>query len=1090
MSRSQLNHMFKIALHTHHEDTYDEVRLGLLQGFEFLFSPEYKSNLNRLSLLESISRADDTTDRKLPRLKVIMGVGLQHEAKLYDFFNAVLQFQSREHFSAFLQNGYSLQIVVGIEAEIVGAITFIVAEDGMFIDALGVSNGHGPHCCNLGSTTFKERNKPEKQFFARSNNGGFQGLGVGSFLLTLAADFATFKCKKNVGATITLKTSTSAFPFYEKYGFNHVEPPPPLPTVLEELVPLWNTDLTDESTWWVSQTVEHSVERIRGLDELPESSPSPETIADTSQVRSVQPAAKVAYAKLLKKRQKILDAFNSAGGNLEPGRSDGRGEAVGGSDAVARAPPGQAESTPGGEVNPPLDQKSKKKSSTEADRKPAGKKKATSTSKVDPSSSRKSPRRRSGKRDSDSSDSDLSDAEAKTDPARELTYGLRTPPKADSKKEAARKRKLAEKKAANKRAKIESTRREKMETCAIEASDKSDFEYDYDNYNEVNLPTERWILPVKDFWEPQDERNKDLRVRQGHKPVQSHGLTQNEIYARYPRQGKPLPFGRIKVLRQALMYKTNTEILHKAGHKRYHMQFREQDYVDFACAADKNRPVALAYETFKRDEQLISINVASYRMPNMAKKRKHGIPDNGKITFLMNNRTERRALEREVRTIEVDLRWLRSTCREEMVNKIDELVLGSNVMRVNGQNIATEDAISLSFTGKLERVKGFLALPQGQKIVEYKVKQPKAPDKTKPDKREIWYDLQHHVTDTLRNLQKAEHIALNLPYAPPPPCNDTQIVKLKWLPSKNKEHRGDQGIWHGLFAVAMGVAKPAATLQECSLTDDWVKSAFSSAFLRECKAIVTGPTTKRNETKYLYIPAGDARDPDADEPPSEELLTEVSVKYQQGLGNTCLRHSMSSAFHAMGFTENAMKLALETSISGVNVTLVDRAALFVRKQFKDTNLIMKRVFDTACSVDQVTQEDQAWPMLLIIQTSDGIYGSHAITTWNGMIFDSNCPHALRWSQRSLDWCSGKTSECIGFSRVYRLCPEFFGKMSPGSSIRIGTQIRTPDGAFGWVRRLPTFKKNGEQKKGYIVCYTDGSTETFSPSDILSYELKK
>jgi hypothetical protein len=328
---------------------------------------------------------------------------------------------------------------------------------------------------------------------------------------------------------------------------------------------------------------------------------------------------------------------------------------------------------------------------------------------------------------------------------------------------------------------------------------------------------------------------------------------------------------------------------------------------------------------------------------------------------------------------------------------------------------------------------------------------------------------------------------LNLTYAPPPPTDTTQIVKLKWLPSKNKEHRGDQGIWHGLFAVTIG---SAATLQECSLTDDWVESAFSSAFLRECQAIVTAPTAKRNETKYLYIPAGDAREPSDDEPPTEELLTDVGVQYQQGLGNTCLRHSMSSAFHAMGFTENAMQLALETRISGVNVSLVERAAYFVRKQFRVTNLILKRVFDTACSVEAVTQEDQAWPMLLIIQTSDGIYGSHAITTWNGMIFDSNCPYALRWSQTSLDWCSGKRSKCIGFSRVYRLCPEFFGKMSPGSTITIGTQIRTPDGAFGWVRRLPTFKKTGEQKKGYIVCYTDGSTAPFSGLDILRYELKK
>jgi hypothetical protein len=374
--------------------------------------------------------------------------------------------------------------------------------------------------------------------------------------------------------------------------------------------------------------VEHSIARIRGLADLPEPSPSAESIADTSQVRKVETAANVAQAKLLKERQQILEAFNRAGGNLEPGRSDGRDEPVGGSDALACAP-GEDEPPPGGAGGRSPGQESEQESgnrsevstksdkSDEADSKPAGKKKATSTSKVDPTSPRTSPRRRAGNQDSDSSDS-----EAKRSPARELTYGLRTPPKKDSKKEAARKRALAVKRAANKWAKIESKRRGKMETCEISASDKSNFDYDYDNYNEVNLPTERWILPVKDFWEPQDVQNKDLRVREGHQPVQSHSLTQNEIYARYPRQGKPLPFGRIKVLCQALMYKTNTEFLHDAGNKRYHLQFKEQDYVDFACAADKNRPTALAYESYKRDKQLVLVNVNSYRMPNMARRRK------------------------------------------------------------------------------------------------------------------------------------------------------------------------------------------------------------------------------------------------------------------------------------------------------------------------------------------------------------------------------------------------------------------------------------------------------------------------------------
>jgi hypothetical protein len=130
---------------------------------------------------------------------------------------------------------------------------------------------------------------------------------------------------------------------------------------------------------------------------------------------------------------------------------------------------------------------------------------------------------------------------------------------------------------------------------------------------------------------------------------------------------------------------------------------------------------------------------------------------------------------------------------------------------------------------------------------------------------------------------------------------------------------------------------------------------------------------------------------------------------------------------------------------------------------------------------------------LILQTSDGVYGSHAVTTWNEMIFDSNSPCALRWSQRSLDWCSGQGSTCVGFSKVYRLCPPNLGRVLPGSTIRIGTQVRSPvgvSGGCGWVKSFPTWRKNGQQKKGFIIFYTDGTWAEMSHSDVSMYALKR
>ncbi len=630
--------------------------------------------------------------------------------------------------------------------------------------------------------------------------------------------------------------------------------------------------------------------------------------------------------------------------------------------------------------------------------------------------------------------------------------------------------------AKTKRRRVEEKRFKAMATCVIEDSDDSSCEYDYGNYATNLTSDSKWIFPIKDFWEPQSKNSQEFRASPLDKIESTHHLTQTEIFAKYPSTGMPLPLGRIKILLQARSYQTNTDYCRNMGMQRCNIQFRLQDYVDFACVADQNRRIAVDYTSYQRAEQLLAVRVCSYKIPGTAT-----------ITLLLENQRDRNKLVPEVRTVDVDLKWLQSTCRPEITKVIDDFVLGSKVMRIRGANIGTADACSLSFSGSEERVKGFLSLPQGHKAVIHNVEQPKATDSTQPYKREIWYDLQHRVTDQMRKYQKKLHLELNLRYAPPPPEDTTQIVKLKWIPSQKRQPI--DGIWHGLFAVKVGVSQSNTTLQECSLTQEWVESAFTVAFLNECRTIATSGTTRRNAKKYLYIPAGDSRNVDDDPPPNDELMAGVGVHYQQGDLDSCLRHSMASALHTMGFAEEAKALALEKSISGSTVLLVERAAQCVRKLFKRSNLVLKKVFSTASSVLQVAQEDSSWPMVLIIQTSDGVYGSHAITTWKGMIFDSTSPHALWWSQRSLDWCSGLDSTCIGFSKVYRLCPENFGRVLPDSTIRIGTQVRSCVGvsnALGWVRRLQIKDK----KRQYMVCYVDGKRAEWSLSEVMKYTLNK
>jgi hypothetical protein len=182
-----------------------------------------------------------------------------------------------------------------------------------------------------------------------------------------------------------------------------------------------------------------------------------------------------------------------------------------------------------------------------------------------------------------------------------------------------------------------------------------------------------------------------------------------------------------------------------------------------------------------------------------------------------------------------------------------------------------------------------------------------------------------------------------------------------------------------------------------------VESAFSPAFRVEYKDIAVGGNGKRNPNSYLFIPVGDVHDADDDPPPSTELLPHVAVRYLQGNEDSCLRHSMVSALHSMGFVSEAKVLAADVTLLGCTVELVQRATNVIRKVFREVQLGMQKLHKHACSVEQIAKQDASWPIVLILQTSDGYHGTHAVTTWNRMIYDSNSTHAMRCAGRRQPW---------------------------------------------------------------------------------------
>eukprot|EP00978_Attheya_sp_CCMP212_P000841 scaffold1766_cov39-Attheya_sp.AAC.1 len=92
-----------------------------------------------------------------------------------------------------------------------------------------------------------------------------------------------------------------------------------------------------------------------------------------------------------------------------------------------------------------------------------------------------------------------------------------------------------------------------------------------------------------------------------------------------------------------------------------------------------------------------------------------------------------------------------------------------------------------------------------------------------------------------------------------------------------------------------------------------------------------------------------------------------------------------------------------------------------------------------------------------------------------------CPFLPQQQQKSLDWCSGKDSACIGFGRAYRICPTNVAQTKPPSAIPVGVLVQSPmadSQSVSWVMRLPSKKK-----RGYHVRHANGTTERMSEEEV-------
>ena len=1000
----------------------DGVLLGRLTDLAELF-PSQKAN--SLRMLAGLSVKAKKGDRPQFLLNVSIGHCREFSTanELHPFYNKMIEAESEKDFNEFMANGgHSLIVTAGEKPRtVIAAASFIGRRDGIYVASFAVSHGKHMNSCPVPQKALANFREDQEKHKTSLKEGNFQGFGLGSFLISVLSSITSFLCVDE--AAIYLKAYYQKKQYYISRGFETIDLISPS---LHEALPAFYRR-TDADTVLMILMVRRSEEAAAAQAIVELNSPA------VAKARPNEPNSN-------DEDDDVPDQDNDDPMSDEVREIIANGDGDKKPEAVDRS--NEDPSIPELNKNAPSSPSKSSKRKKNA-RKKKAQAKAASTSKA--------------KRDS------ASIMESEKD------VGIALAKKLDAKK----------------RKKNNASRGLGQAAIAVEVAiseDEDDDEDDDDEDDDISPPIPEHVPRSEtlshDWWKPQEKAYKKFMAEA---PVTSHQLSQKELCAEY--EAPPLKVStRQKVLKVALDFKEDTNFM-KASRlaAKYNVDFSDQEYLDLAAVSDLDRPIEIHHKDYNKALQEVPVHVSGYL-----------ISDTSTLEKLLPDKRKQKKMNPAVRIINVSVPWLLSTTRPEVAKMIDDELHGTKVQAISGPTDGA-DAFSLSY-GKFERVDKYVPLPQGHVYAAFAPIAPPTVPWSRPRKKEnatkqatrksdrslaefpdVYYDENGRATALLHQHMKLEARTRKIPFMAPPPHDQTQVVKLKWIPSPGTSQ---EGLWHGVYATQLGVGKSHTILQECGLLTDWVDSTFAAPFRKECKDVASGKEGARNPKQFLFIPAGDAHDTVSDPPPASELRLEARTRYLQGDKDTCLRDSLASALAAMGLDAEAKIVATDSDLVGRSLDLVSTASQSVKIHCASVNLVMKRIH--GCSISAIAQLDSAWPIILLFQTSDGCYGSHAATTWNGMIFDANFPNPLRWSQKSLDWCSGPGSLCIGFNRAYRICPRNYEELPPDStSLTEGTWLLPREGGIsGWIWRTPTSKL-----KEYIVRYPSGATESMSKESV-------
>ena len=174
---------------------------------------------------------------------------------------------------------------------------------------------------------------------------------------------------------------------------------------------------------------------------------------------------------------------------------------------------------------------------------------------------------------------------------------------------------------------------------------------------------------------------------------------------------------------------------------------------------------------------------------------------------------------------------------------------------------------------------------------------------------------------------------------------------------------------------------------------------------------------------FITIPPGNSKQQSL--PPTPLLHILCKSKIQQGRHTTCLLDCFSSAMYDFGCVDQVQLIRNHPdchALNQSNKSVWNDFGNFINRHFKEVGLKLYRNKKMG-GVQELLTCDDSFVIIAALKASDGMEGQHAVSIFDGGIYDSNSAVVMKKTQEALDWCCGDgNATCTGIHRMYQLLP--------------------------------------------------------------------